>query len=53
MSKPIFAGLLDLFAKAVGAGPNKRLVLLLDNASFHTRTNLAVPDGIRLVYLPP
>ncbi len=28
-------------------------MLLLDNAGFHTRPNLAVPDGIRLVYLPP
>ena len=28
-------------------------MLLLDNAGFHTWQNLAVPDGIRLVYLPP
>ena len=53
VSKPIFAGLLDRFAKAVGAGPKKRVVLLLDNAGFHTRANLAVPDGLQLVYLPP
>ena len=53
VSKPLFAGLLAAFAKAVGAGPLKRVVLLLDNAGFHTRPNLAVPDGIRLVYLPP
>ncbi len=53
VSKPLFAGLLAAFAKAVGAGPTKRVVLLLDNAGFHTRPNLAVPDGIRLVYLPP
>ena len=53
MSKPLFAGLLAAFATAVGAGPKKRVVLLLDNAGFHTRPNLAVPDGITLVYLPP
>ena len=53
MSKPLFAGLLAAFAKEVGAGPKKRVVLLLDNAGFHTRPNLAVPDGVRLVYLPP
>ena len=53
VSKPLFASLLDAFAKAVGAGPAKRVVLLLDNAGFHTRPNLAVPDGITLVYLPP
>ena len=27
-------------------------MLLLDNAGFHTRPNLVLPDGIRLVYLP-
>ncbi len=53
MSKPLFAGLLEAFARAVGAGPKKRVVLLLDNAGWHTLPNLAVPDGIRLVYLPP
>ena len=51
MSKPLFAGLLKAFAKAVDAGPKKRVVLL-DNAGFHTRPNLAVPDGLRLVCLP-
>ena len=49
MSKPLFAA----FARAGGAGPEKRVVLLLDNAGFHTRPNLAVPDSIRLAYLPP
>ena len=53
VSKPLFAALLAAFATAVGAGPKKRVVLLLDNAGFHTRPNLAVPDGITLVYLPP
>ena len=45
--------MLAAFAEAVGAGPNKRVVLLLDNAGWHTLPNLAVPDGLRLVYLPP
>ena len=53
VSKPLFAGLLKAFADEVGAGANKRVVLLLDNAGFHTRPNLDVPDGLRLVYLPP
>jgi hypothetical protein len=53
VSKPLFADLLDAFARAVGAGPKKRVVLLLDNAGWHTLPNLAVPDGIKLVYLPP
>ena len=53
VSKPLFAGLLDAFACEVGAGPRKRVVLLLDNAGWHTLPNLVVPDGLRLVYLPP
>ncbi len=52
VSKPLFADLLDAFAHAVGAGPQKRVVLLLDNAGWHTLPNLAVPDGLKLVYLP-
>ena len=43
VSKPLFADLLDAFARAVGAGPKKRVVLLLDNAGWHTLTNFAVP----------
>lgn len=53
VSKPLFAGLLAAFAQDVGAGPNKRIVLLLDNAGFHTHPGLAVPDGLSLVYLQP
>ena len=53
VSKPFFEKLLHAFAREVGAGPAKRVVLLLDNAGFHTRPNLTVPDGLRLVYLPP
>jgi transposase len=53
VSQPLFAGLLAALAKAVGVGPKKRVVLLLDTAGFHTRHNLALPDGLRLVYLPP
>ena len=52
VSKPLFADLLDAFVRAVGAGPQKRVVLLLDSAGWHTLPNLAVPDGLKLVYLP-
>ncbi len=53
VSKPFFAGLLALFAREAGAGRERIIVLGLDNAGWHTEPNLAVPDGIRLVYLPP
>ena len=29
------------------------IVLVLDNAGWHTAPNLVVPEGLRLVYLPP
>jgi transposase len=53
VSKPFFAALLALFAREAGAGRERIIVLELDNAGWHTAPNLAVPDGIRLAYLPP
>src|SRR3954466_12892834 len=53
VSKPFFAALLALLAREAGAGRERIIVLGLDNAGWHTEPNLAVPDGIRLVYLPP
>lgn len=35
------------------AGRERSIVLELDNAGWHGQPNLKVPDGIRLVYLPP
>jgi len=49
VSKPFFAALL---AREAGAGRERIIVLVLDNAGWHTEPNLVVPDGIRLVYLP-
>lgn len=40
------------FARAVGAGRDKQILLLVDNAGWHRSTALVVPDGIELVYLP-
>ncbi len=53
VSKPFFAALLALFAREAGAGRDRVIVRGLDNAGWHTAPNLAVPDGIRLVDLPP
>jgi transposase len=52
ISKPYFELVLADFAKSAGAGPNKRIVLQLDNAGWHGPENLTVPDGIRLVFQP-
>ncbi len=53
INKPLFEAILALFAKEVGAGPERRIVLVLDNAGWHSEPDLTVPDGIRLIYLPP
>ena len=39
------------FARDVGVG--KRLLLLVDNAGWHTSKELVIPAGIELHYLPP
>ncbi len=52
VSKPFFAALLALFAREAGAGRERMIALVLDNAGWHTAPNLVVPEGLRLVYLP-
>ena len=53
VSKRDFEDVLALFAREAGAGPERIIVLVLDNAGWHSVPGLAVPDGIRLVHLPP
>jgi hypothetical protein len=44
--KELFELILVDFARSVGAGNDKRIVLQLDNAGWHGPENLAVRDGI-------
>lgn len=53
LDKPFFEALLANFAKTVGAGRKRIIILVLDNAGWHGPQGLAVPDGLRLAYLPP
>ena len=53
VSKEDFEDVLALFAREAGAGTDRIILLVLDNAGWHSPTGLAVPEGIRLVYLPP
>ena len=48
----IFSLALKHFAEAVGAGPKKHILLVLDRAGWHVSNDLEVPEGIHLVYLP-
>jgi hypothetical protein len=43
---------LESFAKEVGAGTKKRVLLVLDNAPWHTTDKLRVPEGVHLEFLP-
>jgi transposase len=52
VGKAMFEAILADFAKSVGAGPKKRIVLQLDNAGWHGPENLRLPDGVRLVFQP-
>ena len=49
----LFSAVLARFAAAVGVGPHKRVLLVLDGAGWHVSADLVVPEGIRLVFLPP
>src|SRR4051812_19958769 len=49
----MFSRILAAFARDIGAGPDKIVVLVLDGAGWHVAKDLQVPDGIRLEFLPP
>ncbi len=49
----LFQAVLDAFARAVGAGPDKAIVLVLDNAGWHVSKKLTMPEGLFLCFLPP
>tara|TARA_Y100000031_G_C8030700_1_gene296992 strand:+ start:197 stop:664 length:468 start_codon:yes stop_codon:yes gene_type:complete len=40
------------FAKAIGAGSHKRIILVVDGAGWH-RSDINIPEGIHLLRLPP
>ena len=43
----------ETFAREADEGLARIIVLVLDNAGWHGAANLKIPDGIRLIYLPP
>ena len=53
VSTTAFQLVLNAFARSVGAGLNKQVLLVLDNAGWHTSSALVVPEGVALVFLPP
>ena len=47
-----FSQVLADFACAVGAGVQKRILLVLDGAGWHRSSKLEIPEGIALEFLP-
>lgn len=52
VSADLFSAELAAFATAVGAGPSKQIVLVLDQAGWHTGYNVVVPEHVHLLFLP-
>jgi transposase len=53
VSIPLFEAELAAFARQMGAGPTKKVVLVLDRAGWHASLRLRVPDHVYLHFLPP
>ena len=53
VSVEAFSLALAEFAQAVGAGPRKQVVLVLDGAGWHASERLELPPGLHLLPLPP
>jgi transposase len=49
----VFTIALKHFAQAVGAGPDRHILLVLDRAGWHESGELVIPEGIHLLFLPP
>jgi transposase len=48
----LFSIALKEFAREVGAGKDKRVLLVVDRAGWHTGGEVEVPEGIHLEFLP-
>jgi transposase len=48
----LFCMALNEFAKGVGASKDKRVLLVVDRAGWHTGKAVEVPEGIHLEFLP-
>jgi transposase len=53
VSAEVFSMALEHFAREVGAGKRKRIILVVDRAGWHTaKKKLKVPEGIHLELVP-
>jgi transposase len=52
LATDVYGLALAAFARAIGVGPTKRIVLVVAQAGWHRSHDLVVPDGLQLEYLP-
>jgi len=53
VSTEAFSLALKQFARDVGVGPKKHVLLVLDGAGWHTSLALKVPEYVHFAFLPP
>jgi hypothetical protein len=53
MNGALYGAALAGFAGAVGAGPHRQVVLVVEGAGPHRNQAVVVPEGLHLVTLPP
>lgn len=53
VSADVMSVVLEEFAKEAGLGADRRAVVVLDGAGWHTAQGLRIPEGVHLVRLPP
>jgi transposase len=53
LNNEVFSQVLADFAQHFSIGSHKRVILVVDQASFHTSEEVQVPEGIHLLFLPP
>lgn len=53
LTHQVIQSLLDDFAQHFQLTQSKRVILVLDQATFHTTKKLTIPPGLDLLFLPP
>jgi transposase len=48
----VFSLALSAFAQEQGGGPNKHILLVMDQAGWHKSRDLRLPEGLHLLFLP-
>ena len=52
LNAEVFSRLLADFAQHFEVGPRKQVILVIDQAAFHTSAQVRVPQGLHLLFLP-